>query len=74
MFEDWEADVGRTYVIGNDPKKIKLMNDVELAWKEGLNFYKDNRQTITGAAFTIIQKNLLRSTAGTMATYIADIL
>jgi len=58
VFEDWEADVGRTYVIGNDPKKIKLMNDVELAWKEGLNFYKDNRQTITGAAFYNYTKEL----------------
>ena len=34
VFEDWEADLGRTYVIGNDPYKHKLKNDVETAWHE----------------------------------------
>ena len=34
IFEDWEADFGRTYVIGNDPIKLKLKNDIELAWHE----------------------------------------
>jgi Xaa-Pro aminopeptidase len=31
---DWEADLGRTYVIGNDPRKIKLKQDIEKAWHE----------------------------------------
>jgi Metallopeptidase family M24 len=34
IIEDWEADLGRTYVLGNDPKKIKLKHDVEKAWQE----------------------------------------
>lgn len=34
VVEQWEADLGRTYVIGNDPLKIKLKNDIENAWKE----------------------------------------
>jgi Xaa-Pro aminopeptidase len=58
VLEDWEADVGRTYVIGNDPKKIKLKKDVELAWKDGLKFYKDNIQTITAAEFYNFTKDL----------------
>jgi len=29
VFEEWEADFGRTYVIGNDPYKTKLKQDVE---------------------------------------------
>jgi Xaa-Pro dipeptidase len=28
IFEDWEADLGRTYVIGSDPYKHKLKNDI----------------------------------------------
>ena len=24
IFEDWEADYGRTYVLGKDPLKLKL--------------------------------------------------
>ncbi len=36
---DWEADLGRTYVIGNDPEKLKLKNDVEKAWLETKNWF-----------------------------------
>lgn len=34
IIEDWEADLGRTYVLGNDAVKLKLKNDVEIAWYE----------------------------------------
>ena len=51
VFEEWEADFGRTYVIGNDRKKIKLMNDVETAWHEGKEFYLSNIENLTGADF-----------------------
>ena len=29
VFEDWEADFGRTYVLGDDPVKHRLKNDLE---------------------------------------------
>lgn len=51
VFEDWEADFGRTYVIGNDEKKLKLKEDVENAWKEGKLFYEENKSKLTGAEF-----------------------
>lgn len=48
ILEDWEADLGRTYVIGNDPKKIKLKNDIESAWHETKEWF--SKQTdVTGA-------------------------
>jgi hypothetical protein len=34
IIEKWEADLGRTYVIGSNPLKIKLKNDIEKAWYE----------------------------------------
>ena len=34
IFEDWEADFGRTYVVGTDPYKLILKNDIEKAWYE----------------------------------------
>jgi len=37
--EDWEADFGRTYVIGKDPLKLKLKNDIEQAWQEGKEWF-----------------------------------
>lgn len=50
VFEDWEADFGRTYVIGNDPQRHKLKADIELAWHEAKKWF--NKQTkLTGAEF-----------------------
>ena len=50
IFEDWEADFGRTYVIGNDPLKHKLRRDIELAWQEGKAWF-DKQTAVTGAEF-----------------------
>jgi methionine aminopeptidase len=48
IFEQWEADFGRTYVVGNDPLKIKLMKDIEDAWHKGKAFFNSKKE-ITGA-------------------------
>lgn len=34
-FEDWEADFGRTFVIGPDPRKLRLRDDVGTAFAMG---------------------------------------
>jgi Xaa-Pro aminopeptidase len=55
VFEQWEADFGRTYVIGSDPRKLKLKHDIEEVWHKGAEYIKDNYDTLTGAdvyAFT----------------------
>lgn len=51
VFEDWEADFGRTYVIGGDQQKIKLKNDIETAWYEGKKYYDAHATTLTGADY-----------------------
>ena len=49
-FEGWETDVGRTYVLGNDPAKLKLKKDVEAASNEAKVWY--TKQTkLTGAEY-----------------------
>ncbi|MES2628827.1 MAG: M24 family metallopeptidase [Bacteroidota bacterium] len=35
VFEDWEADIGKTYVLGTDPDKLRLRDDTEWAWQMG---------------------------------------
>jgi hypothetical protein len=56
IFEDFEADFGRTYVIGNDIHKIKLKNDVEQAWYETKHWF-DTQTTLTGAAlFSFVEE------------------
>ena len=49
VFENWEADVGRTYIIGSDPNKIKIKLDIEAAWQEGHDYYLNNKDWLTGA-------------------------
>ena len=48
IFEKWEADFGRTYVIGKDPYKIKLKEDIESAWHDCKKYF-DTQKKITGA-------------------------
>src|SRR5829696_5871171 len=46
IIEDWEADLGRTYVIGNDLIKHKLKSDIEKAWHETKEwFHKQTKLT-----------------------------
>lgn len=40
VFEDWEADFGRTFVLGHDPAKLKLKTDVETAFAAGKQYFE----------------------------------
>jgi Xaa-Pro dipeptidase len=51
VFEDWEADFGRTYVLGQNPQKLQLKNDIESAWYEGKKYCDTHFSTLTGAEF-----------------------
>jgi Xaa-Pro aminopeptidase len=48
VFEEWEADFGRTYVVGNDPLKNKLRDDIAIAFAKGKQHFHANPE-ITGA-------------------------
>ena len=50
IIEEWEADFGRTYVLGNDPFKHKIKNDIELAWHEARDWFHTQIR-LTGAEF-----------------------
>ena len=39
VFEEWEADFGRTYVVGKDPLKHKLCRDIEEAFANGKRYF-----------------------------------
>jgi Xaa-Pro dipeptidase len=40
VFEQWEADFGRTFVVGSDPMKLKLRDDVGAAFAEGKRYFE----------------------------------
>src|SRR5580700_6598995 len=42
VFEEWEADFGRTFVLGSDPVKLRLRDDIRKAFIEGKEYFKSN--------------------------------
>jgi Xaa-Pro aminopeptidase len=48
VFDAWEADLGRTYVMGHDPHKLRLRDDVSRAFVLGKQHFADDLD-ITGA-------------------------
>ncbi len=48
ILDNWEADLGRTYVLGNNPQKIKLKDDIESSWQTAKKWF-DNQKDCTGA-------------------------
>jgi Xaa-Pro aminopeptidase len=48
LFEEWEADFGRTYVLGDDPAKHALRDALPVVWAAGREWF-DTHPDITGA-------------------------
>lgn len=46
VFGEWEADFGRTHILGNDSEKLNLRADVESAWREGKNCTKGTQRAL----------------------------
>lgn len=42
VFEEYEADFGRTFVIGSDPAKLKIRDDVGKALVDGKRYFHEN--------------------------------
>jgi len=55
VFEEWEADFGRTFVIGGDPVKLKMKKDVELAFAQGKRHFRDNPAIKSNELFAYAQ-------------------
>ncbi len=48
VFGEWEADVGQTYVMGDDPEKHRLCQDLPRVFN-AIKEYFDNHRDVTGA-------------------------
>jgi Xaa-Pro dipeptidase len=48
VFEEWEADLGRTFVLGEDPVKLRLQADLPVVWAAGRAHFEAHPD-ITGA-------------------------
>jgi Xaa-Pro aminopeptidase len=49
IFSEWEADVGRTFVLGDDPAKLRLRDDLDRVWNAGADWFEAHPET-TGEA------------------------
>lgn len=47
VFAEWEADVGRTFVLGDDPRKQRLAGDLTTVWESARDHF-ESRPDITG--------------------------
>lgn len=57
VFDEWEADVGRTYVIGGDPNKHRLCADLPHVF-DALKLYFDEHDDVTGAELYAVAHRL----------------
>ncbi|MBL0145226.1 MAG: aminopeptidase P family protein [Chitinophagaceae bacterium] len=60
VFNGWEADLSRTYVLGNDPLKLKIKKDIEAAWYAANEWYF-KQTTLTGSQFFNYVDSLTKS-------------
>jgi Xaa-Pro dipeptidase len=51
VFEEWEADFGRTFVIGSDPLKLKLRDDIGAAFAEAKRYFQQTPDVTASQLF-----------------------
>jgi Xaa-Pro dipeptidase len=56
VFEDWEADFGRTYVVGNDPLKHKLCRDIEAGFAKGKQYFHEHPEIAAAELYAYAKK------------------
>ncbi|HZR38079.1 MAG TPA: M24 family metallopeptidase [Nevskia sp.] len=59
VFEAWEADFGRTYVLGRDPHKLRLRDDAAAAFAAAKRYFQE-RPRITGSELYAHVRELAR--------------
>jgi Xaa-Pro aminopeptidase len=54
LFGEWEADYGRTYVIGSNPLKHKLVADIETAFGRGKQRFMEDTNLTAGGLYDYV--------------------
>jgi Xaa-Pro dipeptidase len=56
VFEEWEADFGRTFVVGSDPLKLKLRDDVAKGFVLGKKYFHEHPEITSVELYRHAQK------------------
>jgi Xaa-Pro aminopeptidase len=54
VFESWEADFGRTYALGVDPHKHRLVSDIGVAFRRGKELYENTPELTAGELYDYV--------------------
>ena len=54
VFNAWEADFGRTYVVGTDSEKHRLVTDIGTAFKRGKELYEQTPNLTAGELYDYV--------------------
>ncbi len=54
VFDAWEADFGRTYALGSDPAKHRLVANLAEAFARGKSFYRDSPGVTAGELYDFV--------------------
>lgn len=54
VFDDWEADFGRTYALGTDPLKHRLVADIAVAFQQGKELYRCTPNLTAGELYDFV--------------------
>jgi len=54
VFDEWEADFGRTYVVGSDPVKHRLVGDIGAAFKRGKEHFQKTPDLTCGELYNFV--------------------
>lgn len=54
LFESWEADFGRTYALGSDPHKHRLVSDIGVAFRRGKDLYENTPDLTAGQLYDFV--------------------
>ena len=55
VFEEWEADFGRSYAIGPDPNKHRLVADLSEAFAAGKEHFRKTPELSAGQLYDFVQ-------------------
>ena len=54
VFDSWEADFGRTYALGSDPAKHRLVSDIGVAFRKGKELYEKTSGLTCGELYDFV--------------------
>src|SRR6202034_2751701 len=54
VFDEWEADFGRTYALGADPDKHRLVADITAAFSQGKELFERTPQLTCGELYDFV--------------------